>query len=284
MAWVSWPASSPWVTAIGGTALLLNSNGAGTKTEYGWGNYGMGAWGDIWTGPFQINAEAWQGWGYVAGGGGGTSMFMTQPSYQKHVVPKSLSENINTIQTATLKLGEPYRVVPDVAMLADPFTGFLQGETFLEGTPGTLDSLCSPVSSPDNAEYCEFPQGGTSVASPLFAGVIAVIDSARLTTKKPLIGFANPALYKLSVGGSGSSAPIWDVTPPSQPLALVDQEQDEYGDMYLSALSINMAPDSTAWVLGADSKLMTTKGYDNVTGLGTPWLPGLIKALAPGAK
>ena len=289
MALVSWPSSSPWVTAVGGTSLLLNQNGSGTKAEYGWGTYAMGAWGDTWTGPFQIDAEAWQGWGYESGGGGGTSMFMTQPSYQKHVVPKSLSESINTIQTASLNLGEPYRVVPDVAMLADPTTGFVQGQTFLEGNPGTLDALCSSVSSPANAEYCEFVQGGTSVASPLFAGVIAVIDSARLTTKKPLIGFANPSLYKLSVGGSGSSAPIWDVTAPAQPLALIDQEQDEYGGQYLNAMSINMAPDnandlSTGWILGADSKLMTTKGYDNVTGLGTPWLPGLIKALAPGAK
>jgi hypothetical protein len=41
---------------------------------------------------------------------------------------------------------------------------------------------------------------------------------------------------------------------------------------------------STTWTLGADSKLQTTKGFDNVTGLGTPWLPGLISALAPAAK
>ena len=72
----------------------------------------------------------------------------------------------------------------------------------LENTPGTLDIGCYPIGSPANAEYCEFPQGGTSVASPLFAGVMAVIDSARLSTGKPFIGFANPTLYKLSVGSN----------------------------------------------------------------------------------
>lgn len=40
----------------------------------------------------------------------------------------------------------------------------------------------------------------------------------------------------------------------------------------------------TGWILGADSKLKTKVGFDNVTGLGTPWLPELVSALAPGAK
>jgi subtilase family serine protease len=284
---VSWPASSPWVTAVGGTSLLLDKNGS--KAEYGWGTYANSSYGDNWTGPFQIEAEAWMGWGFAGGSGGGTSMFMSQPKYQKGVVPASLSERINTFQTATINLGVPNRVVPDIGMLADPFTGFLQGQTMLENTPGTLDIGCYPISSPANAEYCEFPQGGTSVASPLFAGVMAVIDSARLSTGKPFIGFANPTLYKLSVGSNGSASPIWDVSAAAHPLALIDEELDEYGAMGLTAVGINMDPKdqndpNTGWILGGDSKLMTTKGYDNVTGLGTPWLPGLIKALAPGAK
>ena len=40
----------------------------------------------------------------------------------------------------------------------------------------------------------------------------------------------------------------------------------------------------TGWTLGADSKLITTKGFDDVTGLGTPWLPGLVTGLAKGAN
>ena len=38
VAMASYPASSPWVTAVGGTSLaLLNATGA--KQEYGWGTY-----------------------------------------------------------------------------------------------------------------------------------------------------------------------------------------------------------------------------------------------------
>jgi subtilase family serine protease len=287
----SWPASSPWATAVGGTSLLLNKNGTGTKVETGWSSYINPTYnGVVWTGPFQLQAEGWEGWFFFGGAGGGTSMFWPQPSYQKGIVPKSLSEHINTIETASLNLGTPNRVVPDVAMLADPFTGFLQGQTMYEGTPGVLDGGCTAIATPAYAEYCTFQQGGTSVASPLFAGMIAIIDSARVSVGKPMLGFANPSLYKQHVGKNGTAdAGIWDVAPLAKPFALIDEETAEDGSLGLAAAGIDMAPvDSgniyTPWILGGDSKLMTTTGFDNVTGLGAPWLPGLITALAPGAK
>ena len=283
----SWPASSPWATAVGGTSLLLNKNGAGTKLETGWGTYVDPTYdGVVWTGPFQLEALGYEGWFFEGGGGGGTSLFWPQPSYQKGVVPKGLSEHINTMDTAQISLGAPNRVVPDIAMLADPFTGFLQGETMFESTPGTLDLGCTAIAHPAYAEYCTFQQGGTSVASPLFAGVVAVIDSARLSSGKSMLGFANPSLYKLKVGPSQA---IQDVFHVSKPLALIEEDLYPGGDSGFAGVALNMAPTSpydqnTGWVLGADSKLMTTKGYDDVTGLGTPWLPGLVTALAPNAK
>jgi subtilase family serine protease len=232
----------------------------------------------------------WYGWGFDAGSGGGTSLFWSQPKYQQGVVPASLSEHINTIESGSIDLGKPNRVVPDIAMLADPFTGFLQGETFYEETPGVLDLGCAAIAQPANAEYCTFPQGGTSVASPLFAGVVAVIDSARLSVGKPMLGFANPSLYKLTVGKPGTAAPIQYVVPTSKPLALIDEELYPNGGGFgFAGIAINMAPvdpfnQDTGWILGADSKLKTKVGFDNVTGLGTPWLPELVSALAPGAK
>jgi subtilase family serine protease len=287
VAQTSWPASSPWATAVGGTSLLLNKYGTGTKVETGWGSYVNPTYdGVVWTGPFQLEALGYEGWFFDAGAGGGTSLFWPQPSYQKGIVPESLSEHINTMDTAQINLGTPNRVVPDIAMLADPYTGFLQGETMYEYTPGTLDLGCSAIATPANAEYCTFQQGGTSVASPLFAGVVAVIDSARLTLGKPLLGFANPALYQLPVGTPGTAKPITDALPLSRPFALIlDDLYPNNEGVGFAAIAVNMAPvdpynQDTDWVLGADSKLMTTKGFDNVTGLGTPWLPGLVSALA----
>ncbi|AXC15180.1 hypothetical protein ACPOL_5936 [Acidisarcina polymorpha] len=290
IAQTSWPASSPWATAVGGTSLLLNRNGAGSKIETGWGTYFDSTYdGVLWTGPFQLEALGWEGWFFDGGGGGGTSLFWPQPSYQKGIVPASLSEHINTMEAASINLGAPNRVVPDVSMLADPYTGFLQGETMYEGTAGVLDPGCSAISKPANAEYCTFPQGGTSVASPLFAGVVAVINSARLSAGKSLLGFANPAIYKLKVGGLGTAAPIQDVIPLKHPFALIDEEVYAGNGIGFGGVGINMVPtdpnsQDTGWIVGGDSSLLTKAGFDNVTGLGVPWLPGLVADLAPGAK
>ena len=45
-----------------------------------------------------------------------------------------------------------------------------------------------------SVRYSEYRIGGTSLSSPLMAGVMALVDQAR---GRPL-GFANPALYALA--------------------------------------------------------------------------------------
>jgi subtilase family serine protease len=44
---------------------------------------------------------------------------------------------------------------------------------------------------PNGAHYGQFKEGGTSLASPLLAGVIADVDQAAGAS----LGFLNPALY-----------------------------------------------------------------------------------------
>ena len=55
------------------------------------------------------------------------------------------------------------RAVPDVAALGDPQTGFLIGQT---------------QTFPDGDYYDEFRIGGTSLSSPIFAGLMALADQA----------------------------------------------------------------------------------------------------------
>ena len=90
---------------------------------------------------------------YLYGGGGGTSRLFAQPRYQKDVVPASIANYFGQ---------GPHRAVPDVAMLGDPNTGFLvgQSQTFPDGT----------------VRYSEYRIGGTSLSCPLFAGVVAVTN------------------------------------------------------------------------------------------------------------
>ncbi len=135
---VSYPASDPYVTGVGGTTLsLLN----GVFSESAWG--GRNAKGSY-------------------GSGGGFSGFFTQPSWQK----TAFSNN-------------SMRGVPDVSMDANPATGV---EAISEGGQIYL--------------------GGTSLATPMWAAVAAMMDQRSHRD----IGFLNPLLYYIGSSSYYSSA------------------------------------------------------------------------------
>jgi subtilase family serine protease len=160
-----WPASSPFVTAVGGTSLAV---GAGNTYlfETGWGTTTSSWKGTAWSptppGP------------WIYGAGGGVSTLFAEPSYQVGVVP-------NAVFTAQGRTG---RAVPDIAAFADPNTGYLIGETqtFPDGT----------------VKYSEYRIGGTSLSCPIMAGIMALADQAAGHPH----GFANPLFYSLA--GSSS--------------------------------------------------------------------------------
>jgi subtilase family serine protease len=178
---VSFPSSLPEATAVGGTSLALGQRNA-RVFETGWetsisfllpAGYD-GSWLDYLEGnPDPVSssdggttAQAW--WpaapgGYYFGAGGGTSIQYAQPWYQVGTVPGSLARVDH----------KSWRVVPDVGMLADPYTGFQVGET--SGRSG----------------YSESPIGGTSLATPLFTAAVALAQQA----SGHRFGLVNPLLY-----------------------------------------------------------------------------------------
>jgi subtilase family serine protease len=168
-----YPASDTMVTAVGGTSLAIGAAG-NRQFATGWG-----------TDLDEVNADD-DGYqqplpgAFRFGAGGGTSTIFAQPDYQQGVVPASLSHRYG---------GQAMRVVPDVAAIADPYTGFLIGLT-LDG------------------KYQTLAIGGTSLASPVFTGIQALASQGRSAP----IGFANPLLYSLA----GSPA-YHDVTPTRVP-------------------------------------------------------------------
>jgi subtilase family serine protease len=104
------------------------------------------------------------------GAGGGCSSQIAMPAFQ--------TANLTGV------CGGTNRAVPDVSALADPQTGFA---VFL----GTF-------AGPSGAGGYVF--GGTSLASPLTAGVIALIDAHRVANSQALLGTSatvNAALYAL---------------------------------------------------------------------------------------
>ena len=155
---VDWPASSPWITDVGGTSLGVNA-GNGYAFETGWGTTKSVLTDNVWT-PTPPGD-------FIYGGGGGTSKLFVEPWYQFGIVPKAISHYFSAI---------PGRAVPDVAMDGDPTTGMLVGET---------------QTFSDGVYYDTYRIGGTSLSCPLFAGVMALADQRAGHAH----GFANPALY-----------------------------------------------------------------------------------------
>lgn len=102
-----------------------------------------------------------------AAGGGGTSQLFRRPGYQKGTVKRNR------------------RYLPDVSMLADIAPGYT---VFCSATPDCVN--------PESTNPWQ-TVGGTSAATPLLAGGLAVVDEALRLHGRHDIGFANPLLYKI---------------------------------------------------------------------------------------
>ncbi|HET7357845.1 MAG TPA: S53 family peptidase [Nocardioidaceae bacterium] len=236
-----WPASSPYVTAVGGTSLGIAEDNS-RVFELGWE-----------TGKRKLlNNGSWGDANYQYGSGGGTSRFFTQPDWQAGVVPSSI---------ATQYGGPAMRVVPDVSALGDPTTGMLIGQT---------------QTFPDGStRYSEYRIGGTSLSSPLYAGMFALV-----VEQTGRMGLPSPALYATANGTT-----TYDVQQPtgSDPTGAV---RPDY---------VNGVDGSDGYVYSVrqfdfdtDLTIHVRNGYDDVTGLGSPmgqpWIDALVtwKAAHPG--
>jgi subtilase family serine protease len=284
---------SPYVTGVGGTSLAIYGV-SGRKGEWGWGNYrayladatvnsgtSITTSGLTPTTAFGYNFPAFS---FYSGAGGGISLISPQPSYQAGIVPNALATTLNDASGNTFQITKK-RVSPDVSMDADPYTGYLIGETFTIAGDPVSDAGCTKLTS--TTEYCELGYGGTSLASPLMAGMLAVVDQARLAAGKPLLGFANPFFYEAKIGTTLTSAGINDVQAPAHPVAVLRGYANNL--TRVRVVTINSVPfnlQTTPYGLAIcgtsiceginDIFNYTTVGYDDVTGLGVPYAPALI--------
>ena len=140
------PVSSPYITAVGGTALKN---------------------------PFTVSGE----YAYEISGGGFSNVF-AQPSYQSEKVAFYLSKMENL--PAEKYFNKSGRGYPDISALSNHFWVVNN----LVPVPGVA---------------------GTSASTPTVAGIISLLNDARLNSKKPVMGFINPFLYK-------NAASLYDVT------------------------------------------------------------------------
>jgi subtilase family serine protease len=142
------PASQPYVTGVGG----LTVNDISPLSE--------SVWNDDCT-----SADC-------GAGGGGVSTLWSRPSWQ-------VASGITASDTM--------RLVPDLSVMADPATGFIQYYT------GAGSGFCQHSCSGGWGAI-----GGTSIGAPLVSSLIAVAAQACGVSR---LGFVNPSLYAMSSTG-----------------------------------------------------------------------------------
>jgi subtilase family serine protease len=161
------------------------------------------------------------------------------------------------------------RMVPDISMVADPFTGAeiietVGGQLGVSVIGGT--SLGCPMFSAIMAIASQHAGGGLGQAAPLVYGLPsgAVTDVTAVSSPTNVTGSITTPSGTTSYSADQLAAPLDGVTS------------------YLSALY--NSPFTTRWfaiTFGTDSSLTVTPGWDSVTGVGTPNGATFVHALAP---
>jgi len=147
---------------------------------------------------------------------GGFSNFFETPDWQKSTVAAFLNGNQNLPPASQYNASG--RGFPDVSAFSEDVTIVIGGG--------------------------EESVGGTSCASPAFAGIISLVNDALLNAGKKPVGFINPALYQIA---------------STTPAAFIDITTGNNAD-------------------GCCKGFTATNGWDPVTGLGGPNFPVLKTA------
>ena len=239
------PAVDPYAIAVGGTSLGIGKTG-NRLFETGWSTNVVGQ---------QFGSTAWQEFGSEATGGG-WSLLWSQPSYQKGIVPKALA---TPPAAGDRGRGGLVRADPDISADADPFTGILMELQELDSSGAVVGYETEVI-------------GGTSLSSPLVAGIVAAAQQGQ----RKSFGFINPAIYKISkTAAFHDTLPMTAKTPVNDRQALCDQ-------YYCFAFEISDF-DVQSYNMPYYAGQVTLPGYDNMTGVGTPagqaFITGLRKLL-----
>jgi subtilase family serine protease len=198
------------------------------------------------------------GAGEAIGAGGGESVYFGKP-YWQDALPGS------------------GRQTPDISAIADPLTGA---------------DLVLTVEDGDYLVQVVTVAGGTSVASPVFAGISAIANQRageRIGQVAPLLPSLQGAAMtdivpltaqdpKMTATLDGKPLTTPDVTPDA--LALLAQGVDNIEQIFVVRPILSM----TIFTYGLDTSLTTATGWDNVTGYGEPNGNAFLVALAKAAK
>jgi hypothetical protein len=175
------PASQPFVTSVGGTAITSDTN--------------------------RPKEQVWNDGNFGGAGGGGTSALWSAPSWQQaanaSINPNVFAEAFGSgagfgdgfdqpCPQATSTDMTVCRTVPDVTAEADEFTGSV----------GIFDATFGG--------WVDF--GGTSSSTPLWAAMLADVQASTGCQATGSLGFVSPKLYAIGANPAQDAASFNDVT------------------------------------------------------------------------
>lgn len=242
---VNYPASSAYATGVGGTEFP-SADVSSSNSTYWQSSSGSDV---ISSALSYIPEQVWNddsaaigqqyGAAYaLSAGGGGTSAFTKRPSWQT---------GVPGIPSGT------YRLVPDVSLDASADNaGYLyctsDQSSWNSGQKASCNSGFRDASSQDLTIG-----GGTSFATPIFAGLLAIVNQKQSSTG---LGLVNPTLYSLASNATTYASAFHDITSGTNACTA--------GATYCSSA-------------GASGYAATT-GYDEASGLGSVDFYNLLTA------
>jgi len=246
---VDYPGSSQYVTALGGSEFPPADTAAGNSTYFD----AESSTDIISSAKSYIPEEVWNDDAIeeqIASGGGGTSIYIPRPSWQA-----------GTIGGVSIPSGN-FRLVPDISLDASNYSA---PYVFCSSDSSTWNTATDGGSPPYQVSSCtsglrdstsqDFTiAGGTSFATPIFAGMLAIINQARGYTNGQ--GNINSTLYTLASNPTTYASAFHDIAAGgNQCLA---------GTGYCTATGASEYP--------------ATVGYDEASGLGSVDLFNLLTA------
>ncbi|HEX3660091.1 MAG TPA: protease pro-enzyme activation domain-containing protein [Acidobacteriaceae bacterium] len=242
---VNFPASSVYATGIGGTEFP-SADVAANNSAYWESSSGSDVVSSalsyipeqVWNDDSAAIGNEYGAQYALSSGGGGASVFAPRPSWQTGV-PGLASGS--------------HRLVPDVSLDASADNaGYLyctsDSSSWSSGQKASCNSGFRDSSSQDLTIG-----GGTSFATPIFAGLLAIVNQ-KLNASG--LGLVNPTLYTLAANATTYASAFHDITSGSNKCTA--------GSSYCSTA-------------GAGSYAATT-GYDEASGLGSVNFNNLLNA------
>ena len=190
---VDFPASSPYVTAVGGTQMAPGTFAAGNSPYWENATTSDVAGSLLSYVPEVVWNEGSASRG-IAAGGGGSSGYFPRPVWQSGFSGMPSGTN---------------RLVPDIALQSSGAApGFLvcSSDPALLNPQGQTYSCINGLLGSNN-QYTV--AGGTSFAAPIFAGFVAILNQIENATG---LGNINPELYTLASDPASYAAAFHDIT------------------------------------------------------------------------